>query len=182
MAHMVKFLYTQDYDEGDIGCCNARLVPKENPGGDYNIPLRGPAHVIHAKVYILADRYNIQPLKDLATLKYGGAPFILNDDSFVNSLELLYEQTHDRDRGLKDLAIKMAAEHSELLMDREMFPTLCKANGDIAFDVFQAFVNRTATPRVCVWHNTTRCMSSRLQLTHGNAYPFKCSANGKGFY
>jgi hypothetical protein len=97
------------------------------------------AVLINTKVYIIGDKYDIQPLKDLATKKYGEAlPNHWNSAPFVASLKLIYEGTLEKDRPLKDLAADTAAMHANELTDRGEFASLCKENGEITFDVLKA--------------------------------------------
>ena len=75
--------------------------------------------LINAKVYVIADKYDIQPLKQLAETKYkNGLLGHWNSDSFVSSLKLLYEETPDNNRALKDFAMNAAGKHAKALLDR----------------------------------------------------------------
>lgn len=101
------------------------------------------AVLINTKVYIIGDKYDIQPLKDLAAKKYGEAlPNHWNSAPFVASLKLVYEETLENDRPLKDLAVKTAAKHAKELTDRGEFASLCKENAEITFDVLKASLIR----------------------------------------
>jgi hypothetical protein len=102
------------------------------------------AVLINTKVYIIGDKYDIQPLKDLAAKKYGEALLNhWNSAPFVASLKLVYEETLENDRPLKDLAVKTAAKHAKELTDRDDFASLCKENAEITFDVLKASLKIT---------------------------------------
>lgn len=57
---------------------------------------------------------------------------------FVASLKLLYEETLEDDRLLKDVAIKTAGKHAIELYGRDDFNTLCREQGEIALDALKA--------------------------------------------
>jgi hypothetical protein len=65
-----------------------------------------------------------------------------NSAPFVASLKLVYEETLENDRPLKDLAVKTAAKHAKELTDRGEFASLCKENAEITFDVLKASLIR----------------------------------------
>jgi hypothetical protein len=135
VAHMIKFIYTQDYDDGK----NRPSTTSEANG----------ALLTNVKVYILGDKYDIQPMKVLAAKKYEAlVPEQWNTPSFADSLKLLYDQTLDSDRMMKDMAIKIAGDHATKQADRTEFLDLCQARGDIAYDVLKFTMDAmyTGTP------------------------------------
>ena len=90
-------------------------------------------------MYILANKLDLNALKDCAVCQYKAA--LINDwgsAGFVDSLRLVYEETKDTDRLLKDLAINAASEHVKELLDESQFVALCKEKGNIAVAVLQA--------------------------------------------
>jgi ribosomal protein S27AE len=100
--------------------------------------------LMNVKLYIMADRYDVQPLKYLAKTKYEQVLVNgWNDSSFVASLGLLYEETSESDRMLKNIAITVAGAHAKVLVDRGEFATLCKSSGEIAFDILKANLSAT---------------------------------------
>jgi hypothetical protein len=99
------------------------------------------ALVTNAKVYILAEQYDVQLLKHIALNKYGEIlPHTWNSISFVESLRLIYDGTPDGTEMdmLRKAATQVAGEHAKELMRREEFRALCKERGDIASDVMEA--------------------------------------------
>ncbi|TVY20480.1 hypothetical protein LARI1_G001840, partial [Lachnellula arida] len=91
------------------------------------------------KVYIMADKYDVPALKKLATTKYRDLlQTEWESESFSQSLELLFDQTMESDRMLKDVAIAFAGGKAQELMDREDFVSMIKENGDIGAEVFKA--------------------------------------------
>jgi hypothetical protein len=144
---MIEFMYTSSYDDGrtvaipalmddsaekvgDDGWHNSSK--KKNKKGNKRLQSTGSSSpaatqvdsvdtslLINAKVYVIADKFDIQPLKQLAETKYKeGLPGHWNSASFVSSLKLFYEETPDDDRALKDFAMNAAGEHVKAMVDR----------------------------------------------------------------
>jgi hypothetical protein len=98
-----------------------------------------------AAIYIVADKYDVQPLKVLAKTKYESIlATAWNTKQFVESLEMIYDGLPEMSEPdmLRDLAIKTAATHAKELMDREEFMTLFQERGDFATDVFKASLHQ----------------------------------------
>ena len=86
----------------------------------------------------------IQPLKDLAKKKYADVvAYRWNSAEFVQSLKMMYEETVETDRPLKDVAVNVAAKHAKQLVDRGEFVELCKENGELAFDILKTSLELT---------------------------------------
>jgi len=97
------------------------------------------ALLVNAKVYIIADKYDLQDLKALAKNKYEEVvPENWNSTTFVASLKLLYEDILESDRLLKYVAVETAGEHAKELVDRGEFVALCSEHGELAFDVLKS--------------------------------------------
>ncbi|KAE8446182.1 hypothetical protein EG329_012407 [Mollisiaceae sp. DMI_Dod_QoI] len=96
---------------------------------------------IYTKVYVLAEKYDIPSLKELATSKFKKAVAPeWNPDSLATSLELMYTELPDSDLMLKKVAIEAASEHIGELVDRAEFESMCKKYPGVAFDIFKGFV------------------------------------------
>ncbi|KAB8292166.1 hypothetical protein EYC80_007909 [Monilinia laxa] len=123
VARMINFLYTQDYDD-------------TTTSEESQIEPHGPL-LVNTMLYILADKYDIPPLKTLATKKFERALRTdWNSPSFTASLNLLYEQLPESDTCLTSRALRAACLHARDLKDREDFTALCRSNPDIAYDLF----------------------------------------------
>jgi hypothetical protein len=99
-----------------------------------------------ASIYVVAEKYDVQPLKLLTQTKYEAiVSKAWNTEHFVRSLEVIYDGTQEMSEpdSLRDLAIKTAAMHAKELMIREDFMNLCKDRGDFATDVLQASLVQT---------------------------------------
>lgn len=112
--------------------------PETDPPKDSII---GPL-VTLAKVYIIADTFDIPALKDLARAKYETVvQDSWNGPEFAESIRLLYLNTREKDRGIKDIAIKTAQINVKALLDRGEFRTLLKDIGEVALDVLHSAIH-----------------------------------------
>lgn len=158
---MLKFLYTHDYDDGR--------------SNDSATPQLSSALSTNVKVYVMGDRYDIQPLKALATKKYEEvAEETWDTQYFPASLRLLYEQTLDSDRLLKETALKVAAFHAKDLLNRGEFVALCKESGDIAIDVLKFAI--MSEPKPCPPCPGAYCGSGNVHV-RANNNPHKVAGN-----
>jgi len=108
-----------------------------------------PAHLEKAlienvKVYILAEKYDISPLRYFAKQKYAElVSECWNGPAFIESLRLLYDEMTDINSvGIRQVAIKVAGEHVKVLLDNKDFLSLCREHGDIATDILKASLGR----------------------------------------
>jgi hypothetical protein len=149
------------------------FVPQNEPFVDAPptpvIPPPDPKNLVTlAAIYVVAEKYDVQPLKLLAHTKYEAIlPSAWNTEHFIESLELIYDgipEMSDPD-SLRDLAIKTAAMHAKELMDRGEFMTLCKERGDFVTDVFRASLpqSQVAAADAAVGSGIPRC---RINSSH----------------
>ncbi|KAI9651107.1 hypothetical protein NHQ30_001144 [Ciborinia camelliae] len=99
----------------------------------------------HAKVYIIAEKYDIQALKELARQKYlSGLVKCWDTSHFVESIELIFDGTPDISKGdgLRNTAVETASKHIFQLLDRKEFVELCQDRGDIATTILIALSKR----------------------------------------
>ncbi len=92
--------------------CFAGVSPQSLPAA----LARSDALLLNTKVYIIGGKLDVQPLKELAKRKFEE---IISDQwngaSFVTSLRLVYDETFETKRLLKDIIVKTASEHVEKL-------------------------------------------------------------------
>jgi hypothetical protein len=97
--------------------------------------------LINAKVYIIADKYDIHSLKEWAVTKYKEVlPATWNSTSFVESARLIYENTVDSDRMLREVIIRKASENVKALFDRGEFVELLRSHSEFAIEVLKDVV------------------------------------------
>ncbi|TVY83182.1 hypothetical protein LSUE1_G003669 [Lachnellula suecica] len=159
VGKMLEYLYNADYSDGRVVGTSAtasntpskpasirfkrsklsRPSIQTQIASEASTPQSAAALFTNAQVFVIADKYDIQGLKELATKKYTElVSNNWNSEYFVNSLKLLYEETPESDRLLKNVAITTAGKQTKELVDRGEFAALCKENGEIAFDVMKA--------------------------------------------
>ncbi|KAF5974688.1 ARM repeat protein [Fusarium coicis] len=109
---------------------------------DYESPADSSAMMFHAKVYQIADKYDIEALKRLAATKYRTSIDAgWEMDSFPVAIELAYTTTPPSDRGLRDIAVEVAFKRLGNLMAQDRFCGMMRDNPDIAADIIR-FTNR----------------------------------------
>jgi hypothetical protein len=99
-----------------------------------------------AAIYVLAEKFDVQPLKTLVKGKYESIVRTgWNTEHFIDSLKLIYDGTPDLSEpdGLRELAVRAAATHAKELLDRGEFLNLCTERGDITTDVLKASLQQT---------------------------------------
>jgi hypothetical protein len=136
MAKIVDFLYFKF--QGGTGSIPAvdKATIAEQPIGLNSISL-----LINAKTYIIADKYDIHLLKEWAVTKYKEVlPATWNSTSFVESARLIYENTLDDDRMLREVIIQKASENVKALFGRGEFVELLQSHGDFAIEVLKDVV------------------------------------------
>ncbi len=91
--------------------------------------------LLHARVYIIADEFNIPALKMLAKEKFEQlATFDCNNSSFSLAISEIYELPPD-DRGLRDVVVTVARKHVKALRDRGEFNTVLRDKPDFTIDL-----------------------------------------------
>ncbi|KAH8654087.1 hypothetical protein BGZ60DRAFT_519551 [Tricladium varicosporioides] len=144
VENMLKFMYTSEYSDnrgGDSASTPTAPAPSKKGrkikgllGAQSTTPLvtmdsaDNEATALeplltNALVYVIADKYNVQPLKELAKKKYE---------------ELIPDNWNKIDPLLKGIAVEAAGQHLKELVVRKEFASLCKQNGTIGFDVMKS--------------------------------------------
>ncbi|TVY90573.1 hypothetical protein LAWI1_G002953 [Lachnellula willkommii] len=130
VAKLVDFFYKQTLDLSSASSGGA-------PTTDDNSLL------VIAKVYILADKYDVAALKDVAVEEFTKKlsalkkpkPEEWKDKSFPKALKLIYEETPEKDRELKNIAVDFAVECGKALFKWAPFAEVFMANGEIGIDM-----------------------------------------------
>jgi len=74
-----------------------------------------PQLLVHAKVYALAEKYQISALKALARRKFAAqVNHHYTSDEFPDAMAEVYESTVDSDRGLRDVVLATFRKHPEI--------------------------------------------------------------------
>ncbi|KAL2166783.1 hypothetical protein VTG60DRAFT_2136 [Thermothelomyces hinnuleus] len=115
----------------------------KTPKSAYSIPppqgFEVPNLTIHARLYALAEKYDVQGLKALALEKFKEEARIHWDsDDFIRAAEEAYTSTVDCDRGMRDAVVEAIHEHS-IVLDKESMLNVVK-RFDLCFDLKMRFI------------------------------------------
>lgn len=149
---MLDFLYTSDYSDvwttttlewhSDSEGLRSSQTQDQTETKDPNeivVSIEEIAYSLltaNAKVYVIADVYNLPSLKELAVKKYQTAiQTEWTTSSFVDNINYLWENTMKSDSSLKKIILKFVKEHITELLDRGEFVNLIKTNGEVAIDI-----------------------------------------------
>ncbi|KAH8698146.1 BTB/POZ protein [Phaeosphaeriaceae sp. PMI808] len=98
---------------------------------------------LHAKVYAIAENYDIKPLKDLARVKFEkAADRDWDSPYFPTTISFVYTSTPPSDRGLRDIVIKRSKDHLNALLDSPEFGCMIEGNGVFGRDLVKAIAHR----------------------------------------
>ena len=89
---------------------------------------------IFLQVYVIADKYDISALAELAKNKFEElvAP-AWNDPSFLPALRIIDEETSDR--AMKDNIIKAVTAHIDKFLAKKEFTDLCESNAALTLEI-----------------------------------------------
>jgi hypothetical protein len=153
---MLRFLYQGDYDdehsfpdpnENESGEANAsdETAPALQPVASRLPQLKEESLMLNVKVYIIADKLEIPDLKAVAASKYKTLALTLYDtQSFYQSTELLYCNTMETDRLLREVIAGIVCQQIDLLIRSPGFSSLIKSQGDLGLDVLRAMAQKNA--------------------------------------
>lgn len=110
---------------------------------DYSHEPPTPGMVFDAKVYQIADKYDIQALRKHARRKFKDAvsPGWSVDD-FSKAVKTTWKRTFTTDRGLRDLILKASCLHINELLKNKRFRGLLSKNSDFAVDLIHSLSRR----------------------------------------
>lgn len=114
-----------DYDCRSFTCnynCQNQNIP----------PVSGTSKqlLIHAKMYEIAEKYDVAGLKDLAIEKFSVAcHYFWDDDQFAIAAQHVYSSTPDEDTGLRSLVDTTIYKHLELVGKPKIKAIMAQSNG-----------------------------------------------------
>lgn len=133
---MIDFLYAIDYDDRPT----TFLAEPANQATDAHNPA---SLLINAKVYIIADKYELKALRELACNKYKEAVAnAWNTSIFSESASLVFDNTVETDRMLRDVIVQVASHNARALLDRGEFVKMLKHHGDIATEIMPMVITK----------------------------------------
>ncbi|KAI0859965.1 hypothetical protein F4860DRAFT_481275 [Xylaria cubensis] len=131
---MVHYFYHFEYDTQSVmeSSQNSSEATHASLGEASQIP---SSLVLHAKIYALAEKYNICGLKDFALQEFkAAAAEHWATPGFLEAARVAYISTIEADRGLRDVVVTTFHRHSELLNQEETLSVL-KESGMLAYDL-----------------------------------------------
>lgn len=155
---MDDFLYTLDYDDDRIDIKDQPpastphnpmptavvmfksqdLPVADGATAEQTTGLNPLSLLVNAKVYIIAEKYDIQALKQWAVVKYKEVLLATwNSSSFIESASLVFENTPESDQMLRKVIIRKASENARALFDRNEFVALLESHGGFAAEVLR---------------------------------------------
>ncbi|KAI9695903.1 MAG: hypothetical protein M1836_006020 [Candelina mexicana] len=91
--------------------------------------------LLHARVYIVADEFNIPALKMLAKEKFETLVELdWNNEAFSLAIKDIYTLSAN-DRGLRNVVLKVACEHVQALRDRGEFNAMLRDEPDFTMEL-----------------------------------------------
>lgn len=190
---MVQFLYTSDYDDlkpapldiqpGIYNLPNSVMRQPTSQGSTNSSPATQDVSceankdhyqnaaanlILHVKLYIIGDKYDIQVLKDLSVIKYSKlAPGKWDSKHFLGSITLLYDNTVEAYKALKRVVPQLLQKHVHELLKEAEFLEILNNYPEVSIDMLThgAFFATNGYDRF-IFHCMTcaeacRCISCR---------------------
>ena len=125
VKHMVTFLYTGDYAE-------AIFQPAYGMES-----IVGAELMLHALIYSLADKYDIQGLKQLAENRFveTGDEFMCED--FPAIVAMIFDTTPENDLGLRAVLARICAKHVDEVLASDVWNDLLANDGAIGLAILK---------------------------------------------
>lgn len=131
---IIEYFYKLDYDDNRS---SSSAKPVANPSTSFD----PRSLLVNAKVYVIADKYELDALKELACYKYNEVLLgNWNTSNFSESVSYVYENTVETDRCLRDVIVRVASDNARSLLDRGDFVAMLKIHGDVATDIMHEFI------------------------------------------
>lgn len=95
--------------------------------------------LFHIQIYAIGNIYGVDGIKDLAESRFKklawtswGCP------TFPDAIQTIYNTTPETDRGLRDVAVEIAAAHMEELLEKDGYRTMMDEVGPFGKDLSRA--------------------------------------------
>jgi hypothetical protein len=147
---MIDFLYKAQYDVGcGVGGGSTERAEDEslqstatNAGDDpQSAQEAGAPLIVHAKLYIFGDKYDIPSLKELASRNYGEIVATQwNTKAFPESAEIIYNNIAVERDVLKDVIYENARNNILTLINVPGFEGLLRRTNDFAADILISLI------------------------------------------
>lgn len=125
VGKMMDFLYTLDYDDR----------PSSSMAEAANLKA---SLLVNTKVYNIADKYELEALKEFACTKYQQVlSNTWNGPVFLESACHVLENTMEANRMLRDVVVQVASDHARELLIHDEFFKMLKNHPDISWEVLR---------------------------------------------
>ncbi|KAL8896810.1 MAG: hypothetical protein Q9207_007527 [Kuettlingeria erythrocarpa] len=168
LQRMLTYLYTLEYDDedpvddseenGSSEAVTLNAIAENRQGEADPTPnnLDEPPQVNvsallnNVLVYALAEKYDIQPLKDLAHQKFATrSMFAWEDDKLVAVAKMVYNTTPTTDRGLRIMIALSCCDYIDQssgdFLESSKLEQLCTKDGALTFDILKRYQSEKAT-------------------------------------
>jgi hypothetical protein len=103
----------------------------------------GERLLLHTKMYILADKYDVEKLKTISASKYEAlVEKGSHTPEFCEAAELLWQNTADDDWMLRDIVIRITLQRINVLLEKEEFLDLMPPRGGFAMDILETVLHQ----------------------------------------
>jgi hypothetical protein len=118
------------------------LSPIEGESNQADEPVEPPDNpLIHARMYAIADYFEVPGLKKMASTKFqAAAERHWNSDKFGEAVHVAYTSTLPEDRGLRQIVKDILMRHMTLLNKPEI-ESIMREVPDLAFDMLKGVWN-----------------------------------------
>ena len=138
---------------------------------DYDASDQGevPPTVFNAKVYGIADKYDVTTLKLQAKEKFKqAAETCWRMDDFPHAITEVYSSTPATDRGLRDVVTRVVCGHIDVFLEKQEFKNVLEETVSFAADVTRFIVKER---RILKEYRCPSCRHSwKAALLDGDSY------------
>lgn len=96
--------------------------------------------LLHAKIFVIADKYEVAGLGELATMRCGAAAektVMTSSPSFAETVDFIYANTLATHRGIRDAVLQAATANFGDLLKCASYTEMLDKNGEFAREVMQ---------------------------------------------
>lgn len=149
---VVQYFYRLDYHDPCLAISQTAKIG-DIRGEATNLPTditgpKSPDLVLHVKVYALAEKYDIPPLKALSLEKFQEAvQQEWNSDHFLDAAREAYTSTIQEDEGMRNAVVKVLHTHREPLLDTDTVQEFLQELPSLAYDLLMYLFQQTKPVR-----------------------------------
>jgi hypothetical protein len=133
---LIQYLYSGEYDpplcDDDLkpDPSNTTHLPKITASGGLAIKGTGDQLLFHAKMYKVADKYDVEGLEDFAKQEFSRAcQHFWDSPEFSIAAHYAFSTTLDHNKGIRGIVSTAISEHMELMEKPEIKVLLTQYNG-----------------------------------------------------